>query len=433
MVIFTSKFKFRRKFSDSRKNLWIATIEGVPSVIAMTLLGGPFLTGYLLYLGASSSQIGFVLAITTFVNISQIGFAFLLQKITYPKWAMFWLVCVHRLLWGATGLIPFLFDKEWWVSSYIVMYTIAFLASAGAGIIWTNMMGDIVPASVRGRYFGIRNTLINAIGSIVLFVGGQILDAYPGSQGFQILFIIILIFNLWDIAMFIFFPNLPLEKSTEISFRGMFMKPLRDQKFIRAVMLLACWLFVQNIILPFYSYMMLDILHVSYNLVSIIIVVQTLATMSSMYVWGNLNTKYSNTFLLLCTMPIIALSCLSWGLTLVMPTVVGLIIAHALVGIGTGGFNQMAFNFIIGDTPKSERPMFIATYSAITGFATFLGPIIGGRLFDWMKGTPLWVQTVGITGVIGIIMLILAATWGRKALLANGKRIMPHKSIEVQQ
>ncbi|MCP1424482.1 hypothetical protein J3D43_002998 [Paenibacillus xylanexedens] len=37
------------------------------------MLGGPFLTGFLLYLGAGSRHIGFVLAITTFVNIAQIG------------------------------------------------------------------------------------------------------------------------------------------------------------------------------------------------------------------------------------------------------------------------------------------------------------------------------------------------------------------------
>lgn len=428
MVIITSRFRQRRKFSEGRRNLWIATLEGVPAIISLTLLGGPFLTGYLLYLGASSSQIGFVLAITTFMNIAQLGFAYWLQKITYPKWPMVILVSIHRLMWGATGLIPFVFEPEWWVPTFIVMYTIAFLANAGGGIIWTNLMGDIVPAAIRGRYFGIRNTVVNAIGSLTLFIGGQILDANPGGEGFRILFLIILIFNIWNIAMFAFYPNLPLAKSSESNMSGMIMKPLRDKQYIRSVMLLACWLFVQNLIVPFFSFMMLDLLHISYKMVSIVTVVQALASMCSFYIWGNLNAKYNNRFLLLCTMPIIAFSCLTWGLTLIMPTIAGLIIAHALVGIGTGGFNQMAFNFIIGDTPKSERPMFIAMYSAITGFATFLGPIIGGWVFEWMEETPLWMQTAGIASIVGIIMLILAATIGRKTLLQGGTRLSGSES-----
>lgn len=423
MVILTSMFRQRRKFSESRKALWISTIEGIPAVISLTLLGGPFLTGYLLYLGATSSQIGFVLAITTFVNIAQLGIAFLLQKLTYPKWTMVGLVAVHRLLWGATGLIPFLFDKDVWVISYIVMYTVAFLANAGAGIIWTNMMGDIVPAPVRGRYFGIRNTIVSAVGSLALFIGGQILNAYPGGTGFHILFIVIFVFNVWDIVMFMIYPNLPLSKSNETQLGPMIRKPLRDKQFIRAVMFLAAWLFVQNMILPFYSYMMLELLHLPYNMVSIITVVQTLMSMASLYVWGNLNAKYNNKFLLLCTLPVIALSCLSWSLIAVMPTLVGLFVAHALVGIGTGGFNQMAFNFIIGDTPKSERPMFIAMYSAITGFAAFLGPITGGLVFEWLTPAPSWVQTWGVTGLLGVCLFILGGTWGRKVLLTEGKHV----------
>lgn len=66
----------RAQKSIQRKNLRIATMEGVPAVMFQTLLGGQFLTGYLLYLGADSSQLGFVLAITTFVNIAQLFAAF---------------------------------------------------------------------------------------------------------------------------------------------------------------------------------------------------------------------------------------------------------------------------------------------------------------------------------------------------------------------
>lgn len=414
-----SKLRHRRRVSSNRRNLWIVTTEGVPSIVALTLLGGPFLTGYLLYLGASATQIGFVLAISTFVNISQLGFALLLQKITYPKWPMVGFVAVHRLVWAATGLIPFLFNQEWWLPIFFAMYLIAFIASAGAGIIWTNMLGDIVPAAIRGKYFGIRNTIVNAIGSLTLFIGGQVLDAYPGGTGFQILFIAIFIFALWDVVMFMLHPNIPLTKSTESNVRGMIMRPLRDRTYMSSVILLASWLFLQNLVVPFFSFIMLDILHISYKLVSIITVVQAVFTMGSLYIWGSLNAKYSNRFLLLCTMPIIALACLSWSLTLVLPTVVGLLASHALIGIGTGGFNQMAFNFTIGDTPKSERPMFIAMYSAITGFTMFLGPIIGGRVFEWLEEMPIWVQTVGVTGGTGVLMLVLAATWGRKTLLVG--------------
>lgn len=423
MVILATKSRHKRKFSDSRKYLWIGTLEGANAVVTLTLLGGPFLTGYLLYLGASSSQIGFILSITTFVNVLQIAIAYLLQRVHSPKWTLIGLVAVHRITWAATGLIPFLFDKSLWITVYMIMYTVAFIANAGAGIIWTNFMGDMVPASVRGRYFGIRNTIVNAVGSLTLFIGGQILSAYPGGKGFEIIFMMSLVFALCNIGMFFFYPNLPMTRSTETNLMSMVKKPLRDRAFMMPVLFLSVWLLFQNMILPFFSYMMLELLGVGYDQVSIIAVVQTVVGMCSLYVWGNLNAKYSNKFLLLCTLPIIAMSCVAWSLMAWIPTFAALLIAHSLVGIGVGGFNQMAFNFIIGDTPKTERPMFIAMYSAITGLAAFVGPIVGGLLFDEIKGLPMWFQTWGLAMLLGVCMLLLAGTLGRNVLLREGRHV----------
>ncbi|MEW9699820.1 hypothetical protein [Paenibacillus sp. SI8] len=75
----------RRKISAQRKYLMVATLEGFPAVIILQLLGGPFLTGYLLYLGATSTEIGFVLAITTVVNVVQILMAIVMQKFSNRK------------------------------------------------------------------------------------------------------------------------------------------------------------------------------------------------------------------------------------------------------------------------------------------------------------------------------------------------------------
>ncbi|MDT8978157.1 hypothetical protein RQP50_18185 [Paenibacillus sp. chi10] len=42
MIILTTKSRHKRKFSDSRKYLWIGTLEGANAVVTLTLLGGPF-------------------------------------------------------------------------------------------------------------------------------------------------------------------------------------------------------------------------------------------------------------------------------------------------------------------------------------------------------------------------------------------------------
>ncbi|MFU1798631.1 MFS transporter [Paenibacillus azoreducens] len=405
-----------RKRSVLRNNLRIATLEGIPAVMFQTLLGGQFLTGFLLYLGANSSQLGFVLAITTFVNIVQIFAAFLIQRLRSRKWTLVLFVALHRILWGSTGLIPFLFPKPYWVTAFIVLYTLAFMFNTVGGILWNSLISDIVPSRVRGRYFGIRNTLLNALGTFVMYAGGIILDSEPGGRGFLILYIIVWICIAANISVFFFYPDMPFEHSEESRLIPMMKKPLKDSPFLKATLFLGGFLFLQNLVVPLYSYVMLQLLHINYETLSLLNVAQTVFMMGSFYVWGNLNSRYSNRHLLFWTLPIIALSCLLWGLLSVLPLLFVLFAAHIVFGIGVGGFNQLAFNFMIGDTPKSERPMYMAMYAAITGVAAFFGPLIGGNVQEMIRHLPLWTQIYGMQLGVGLAMLVLIATLGRKIL-----------------
>ncbi|WP_018754632.1 MFS transporter [Paenibacillus terrigena] len=405
-----------RSFSDYRKNLWVLTLEGVPAIIMLTLLGGPFLTGYLLHLGATSQQIGLVLSMASIVNVVQVFVAYWMQRITNRYWVLVTFSAIHRIGWAATGLIPFIFPSDYWIPVFLTMYSIAFLGNAISGLVWTSLVGDMVPAGIRGRYMGIRNTMLNALGSLVLFIGGQALDRFPGQQGFNLLFIAIGICTVLNIIAFANYPKIPLAKSTESEFLPMLKKPFQDRAFLRAALFISLWLFLQGIIVPLFSYVMLHILHISYNWISIITVVQTAFMMISFYIWGNLNMKYSNKRLLYCTLPIIASACMLWSFISVFPAVAVLIAIHALLGIGIGGFNQLSFNFIIGDTPKSERPMFIAVYSALTGFAAFLGPILGGWLYEMLREMPAWMQSYGLSTLVGFMMLLLGLILGRVVL-----------------
>jgi MFS family permease len=434
----TARFRLpRKKMSPNRKYLLAATFEGIPAVILTQLLSGPFLTGYLLFLGASSGEIGFVLAITTVVNISQILMAVLMQKFRNRKRIIVIFGSLHRIGWASVGLIPMFFDKEWWVIIYMILYSTAFLSNALAGVVWTSLISDMVPAQVRGRYFGIRNTIHGAIGSVALYVGGVILDHHPGYQGFTYLFVISGICAIWNMFAYMLYPNPPFEGSTESKPLGMIGKPLKDQDFIKAILFLSLWLFLQGTSVPFFNYVMLKLMNISYQWVSIVTVAHTIVMMISYYIWGNLNARFSAKTLLYWSLPMIAAACLLWGTLAFLPGLLVLFLVHILLGIGLGGFNQMVFTFTIGDTPKSERPMYIAVYSALTGFAAFLGPILGGRIYEWLDGTPLWVQEYGLTVLVGLILLVLGLWIGRLVLRdtsisisTRGKRVAGTRNLK---
>ena len=146
---------------------------------------------------------------------------------------------------------------------------------------------------------------------------------------------------------------------------------------------------------------MLETLHISKWWITVITTVQMVVMMLSYYYWGTMNTRFATRTLLLWTLPIIALSCLLWAGIEILPVLLVLIGVHIALGFGTGGYNLLIFNFIIGDTPKADRPMYVAVFSALTGATGFIGPLLGGLIYKRVEDSPIWLQSYGVTFMIG--------------------------------
>jgi len=402
----------RSKISSTRRNLIMASIEGIPANFAFALLNAPFLTGYLLLLGANSFQIGLVLALPTLLNLIQIPAAFWMQRFTNRKLGLTIFAGINRIFWSLTGAVPFLVGEHYYFAVYFAFYLIAFLGNSIGSVIWTSLIADMVPAQVRGQYFGIRNTMLYGVYSLSLFLGGYILKQVPGMDGYHIIFILAGAACVLNIATMALYPNPPMEKSPSPNLKLMIKKPFANPMFAKSIAFITVWQFLQTLVVPLFSYIMLSVMGLGEFIVSLLTIVQTVSMMFGFYVWGRLNARIPARKLLLFTFPIIAGACVLWSGTLIIPAVAVLVVIHMLLGIGLGGNQMLLFNFLIGDTPKSERPMYVAVFSAITGVAAFLGPTIGGYLFKLIRDFPQWFQVTGMTTSVGIILLLFAGLWG---------------------
>ncbi|REE89117.1 Na+/melibiose symporter-like transporter [Paenibacillus taihuensis] len=418
-MLWTKRFTKSKKQSDSRKYLKLITSEGISGGLLGSMLGGPFLTGFMLYLGASSAQIGFALAIPAFANLAQIFTAIITHNVDNRRAYVFGYGVLYRVLWVLTGLIPFVLPQSYWVYTFIALYLLSYLCSNIAGVIWASLIGDMVPAQVRGRYMGIRNTIVGGLAAAAVLAGGQILELFSKQNGFIILYIIAAVCMVWNGYHLFSYPNLPYERSQESQKLKLLVKPLKDRSFVRATLFLAAWIFFQNMAIPLFSYVMQEVLSISIQWVSVITTVQLIVMMTSYYVWGNLNAKYGTKRVLRWTLPIIAASCLLWGGIAWIPAIPVLILVHMLLGIGTGGFTQLTFNFTIEEAPSSERTIYVAVFAALTGFTGFLSPILGGEIYRNLKTMPAWVEHYGFSVGMGLVLLGLALTAGRSMLSTN--------------
>ncbi|QMV43439.1 MFS transporter [Cohnella cholangitidis] len=398
----------RQSESENRKSLRISLIEGIPANILANLLGGPLQTVYLTYLGFTAFHIGLVLAIPPFALLIQIFIAFAMQKWQNRRFFVVLFGVVHRTLWVGTGLIPLTFSDDAWIPIYVALWLVSMISGQAGGVVWTSLMADVVPPSLRGKYFGIRNTVHWAVVCITLLAGGQIMEWLPGPRGFTVLFVVSALCVIWNGWALSRYPNPPFQPSESGGSLKLLLRPFADRRFVSATLFISLFILLQNIVIPLFSYVMLEVMDLSTSKVTLIIMLQNLVMMASYYYWGVLNSKYSTNTLLLWTFPLIAASSAVWAGMAILPAILILIIVHVLLGVGFAGYNLLVFNFLIGDSPKSERPMYVAVFSALTGIAGFIGPIAGGWLYDQAADGPLWLQTYGIATFAGGALLVLA-------------------------
>lgn len=137
----------------ARKNMRYSTSEGVFNS-ASDSINNAYITPFAMSLGATSAEVGILSAAQNLAStLSQIPGAMLTEYVDRKTIWVFAQTFGKILLWIPLLLLPFLGIGNP-VSIFIV---IAFMISFATGVrrpAWTSLMGDVIPSSIRGRYFG---------------------------------------------------------------------------------------------------------------------------------------------------------------------------------------------------------------------------------------------------------------------------------------
>jgi MFS family permease len=395
----------------------LSIIDGSLSAIMGSLCGGIFLMGFVLkVLKADPGKIGLLASLPMFANLVQLFGSYIIEKTRKSKLLCAMSVGISRVLWLLIVLLPLkifapIADYRIWVVVFAIAISSIFASLAGVG--WISWMSDLVPANIRGAYFGKRNMITSFFGMIFVLLGGKFIKfwelKYTESNplGFIIIFAVGLIAGLSSIIFLLSIPEsdkTELKQTTAFSF-SKFISPLKDGNFIKLIIFVSMWIFAINIAAPFYGVYMINILKVDFSALTIFGTAATIATLVMMKIWGPITDKLGNKPVVIVSSLVLVVVPFIWITALPELYYIPVMVAHILSGAFIAGAGLSQFNILIKLSSQDGRSVYLALFAAITGLFGALAPIAGGSISKIMKNFSFSISTYTVTNMHFLFLL----------------------------
>lgn len=362
----------------------LSTLEGVFAAQYATLAGGPLLAAFLLVLGATELQIGLAAALPLLGGLMQpVGAEVIRRSGGWRRPVCLASALADVLLWGVSlGAVGLLEPRAalWAILGVLVAQQ---AAAAFTAVAWTSWISDLVPSRLRGRYFGRRNFVCNALGAVTAALAGWVVNRAGPDTVF--VFCALIMAGLGFRLMSIFFLSRQPEPAPARSPQGGFFeqlaRPLAHEGFRRYLTYGAAWSLSVQLAAPFFTVYMIREAGVEAGTVLLFAALGTLANLLGQRVWGPLCDRYGDHQVLRISGLVVALQPLGWLFTTASGPGFYLMGLLSLTGGFAWGGNLLAgANLMMRLAPSLGKTSFFAAQAALSGLFGALGPLLGGLI-----------------------------------------------------
>lgn len=404
----------------TKTSLEASVRDGVSHAL-MLGAGETYLGPFGIFLQATTLQIGILASLPQlFGAVMQWASAQAMDRVRSRRRLIVTGAIFQASLWAPISVLPFLLGVG--TPSILCLIGLVTLYHGLNGIIvpvWNSLIGDLVPAGVRGSFFGGRSRLTGASTFLALVCAGAVLSGFERENqlqwGYLAIFLTACLSKLNSARWLSRHEDPPAHFHPEqvFTFRQ-FIRRSPHSNFAKFAF------FVGGINLgvafsaPFFALYMLRDLKISYlefTMVTAVMVITQFLTFKS---WGRLSDRFGNKKIL---------NVCGWGVCIVpmlwlfSPNLLYLMAIQAYGGFTWAGFSLAASNFMFDAVSPPKRARCVAYQGLINGFSVFAGALAGGYLAGHLPqtlaiGTWIWTPTsvlLFIFLISGIMRLIAAA------------------------
>jgi MFS family permease len=266
------------------------------------------------------------------------------------------------------------------------------LFGQAAGNGWSSWIGDLVPARIRGRYFGRRNRWVHGTTFVALVAGGLLLHATEpraaeamgaGGLGFAVLYGLAALFRLGSAVLLLRSYEPPftppaVDDRLRTVLTGSEGAPARGVVLSGSLVLLAVCVGS-----PFFAPYMLGELRFSYTTYLVAQGFIVIAKVVALPLWGRAVDRYGPRRVYTVAVLLIGLIPLPWIGTTEVAIVCA---AQVLSGTAWAASEVGLLSLTLAAAPPRRRSVLLAAQSVAHGVAQFAGGLLGAGLLHLLPG-----------------------------------------------
>lgn len=355
-------------------------------------------------LGATSSQLGFIIGLTQLVAIFHLTSIYFYSKLKRVK--TFWLITtvIHR------SLSIFMTFAAFWVYrggdkqlailivAFSTVLSLALGNTSAAG--WFTWTSRLIPSGSRASFFGKRSSINQLSNVIFFFTITWILDRFDEKilLVYALVYLVGTLLGISDILLHLAIPELPVKKKTRPFNVKDIVAPLRNRTFLFFCFFLGFSIMSINVAAPFIAPWMVSDdtgLGVPTIWIGITVVISQTTWVLMAPFWGKVMDRLGKKGVVMIgsVFPFFWLLYLianGDNYYLILPLV------SLLSGLVTPAFFDGLLQITYSLADEENHTAYIAWHWASFGLFGAIGPSVGGKILDWSNKLAL--ETGGFPG-----------------------------------
>jgi MFS family permease len=335
--------------------------------------------------GAGSSTVAMMSTLNNFVAaLLYIKVPAVIQKMGSRKKAILLLALLDAIGWLPLIAILLFFkpiNPIWLIPCWIVNLIPGMLLAPAR----SSWLADLVPANIRGRYFGLRAAISGAVYIGTFYVFSCVLQIFNDQalNGFALLFFVAFVAGLICFLIYSRIHNTPVtpEKDTDFGFFD-FLGETRRRNLGKFILFVALFQFAVYLASPFFAPYILGNLHFSYIFFALVFSSEFLAKVLIVTFWGKYADKGGNLKIMRIVSFAIPFVPLLW---LASHNIIYLVMVQLFSGACWAGFDLCSGNFIYEAAPPGKRLKYIAYHKALSTLFMALGALAGVYLLSVVR------------------------------------------------